>query len=268
MAITTLDGYIASGKQKVPFTKTTAVTTVAAQWFSTLDVAGVPSAGSLAVGNTANGLVPTDATTGYPVLNNFGSNTGYISSVEFSNTVASRLYLVDRLFNVGSISATALATTTLTSQPSYSARLPNADYKGLEIWIEVNVAFSATATTVAVGYTNQDGTTGRTTGASASLTGVTTRRMIQLPLQAGDSGVQAINSVTVGGTVATAGTFNILVVRPLWQGRVRSANDGDIHGLDKTGLPIIYETSALMLMIAADSTSGGIPDVVVEVCNG
>jgi hypothetical protein len=45
--------------------------------------------------------------------------------------------------------------------------------------------------------------------------------MWQLPLQAGDTGVQGVTGVV--GTVATAGTFNILVLRPLWSGRCRTA---------------------------------------------
>lgn len=59
---------------------------------------------------------------------------------------------------------------------------------------------------IAVTYTNQDGVTGRTTGTIAA-TGVApiVGRMLQLPLQAGDTGVQKIESVT--STVSTAGTF-------------------------------------------------------------
>ena len=77
---------------------------------------------------------------------------------------------------------------------------------------------SATATTVSVGYTNSAGTASRSTGATASLSGYITGRLIQMPLQAGDVGVQKIDSVTIGGTVATAGTVNVILARPLWEG--------------------------------------------------
>jgi hypothetical protein len=270
MAITTGDGVIAAAKQEVTIVKTQTATTVAAQWHTTFDRAGNPGAGTLNVGNTANGLVPTDVTAGFPLINAFGGGaTGYLAAVDYASTVASRIQLYDRLFHVGSISMTALATTTLAAQPSFASRVPGGtDFGGLEIWLEFNITVSATATTVAVGYTNQAGTAGRTTGATASLSGFITGRVVKLPLQAGDSGVQQINSVTVGGTVASAGTVNVIVARRLWSGRVRLAGDGDIHGIDKTVMPVVFADSALALIVAPDSTSSGVPEVYLDIING
>jgi hypothetical protein len=269
MAIGDYDSQLAAARQDCVMTKTQTATTVAAQWHTLWDRAGNPGAGSLAIGNTANGLVPDDTTTGAPRINTFGGGaTGYINRIQFASTVACRIVLYDRLFHVGSINLNALATTTLSSQPSYVARLPNSDYNGLRIFIEINATVSATATTVAVTYTNQDGTTGRSTGASASLSGFVTGRMVELPLQAGDSGVQRIDSVMVGGTVATTGSVNIVVMRPLASLRVRSANDGDVFGASRLGFKRVYETSCLALMVAADSTSSGVPDLEVQIING
>ncbi len=268
MAITTGDGYIAAAKQQVIYTKTASATTVAAQPFSMFALAGNPGAGTLAIGNTTNGVVPTDATAGYPVINAFGgSATGYLTRVEFANTVASRFALFDRLYAAGAVSMTSLATTTFTSQPSFSAR-NGGSFVGLEIWLEITTTVSSTATTISVTYVNQDGTTGRSTGATGTLSGFTSPRLIPMPLQSGDSGVQQITSVTVGGTVATAGAFNVMVLRPLWSGgRVKIANDGDVHGIDRVGMPIVYADSALYPVIWADSTSSGIPDLTFEIAN-
>lgn len=249
--------------------KTGAVATIAALPFSLLDVAGYPGAGSLSVGNTANGLVPDDSLAGVPTVNAFGGgNTGVLQAVDYGSSVASRLTLYDRLFHVGSISLLSTVTTTLTSQPSYASRLPSTDYTGLELFLEVNAAVSATATTVSVNYTKEDGTTGRSTGATASLSGFTTRRLVPLPLAAGDKGIQKIESVTVGGTVATTGTVNIVVARRIWSNRVKSANDGNNDGPDVTGMPQVYDTSCLWLVVEADSTSAGIPEVVATIANG
>lgn len=269
MAITSGDGYIAAAKQFARVTKTQTATTVAAQWHTLLDRNGTPGAGSLSVGNTANGLVPTDATSGFPAINTI-SNTGYLTRVNFSNSVACRMHLYDRLFHAGSVSMTTLATTTLTSQPSFSSRIPGGtDYTSTEIWLEINTAVSATATTISVSYTNDSGTSGRTTGASASLSGFITGRLINMPLQAGDKGVQRIDSVTVGGTVATTGTFNVIIARPLATSmRVPVAGFGDILGLDRTGMPQVWDTSALWPIIAPDSTSSGAPDMLIELADG
>lgn len=270
MAITTADGFFGAAKQRDKIAKTASFTTVAATPFSTLDVAGIPAAGSLAVGNTANGLVPTDAVAGFPVINAFGGGaTGYLASAQFRNSVVGGAVLYDRLFHVGSISLLALATTTLSSQPSYTGRLPGGtDYSNLEILLEINAAMSATATTVSVSYTNEAGVTGRSTGASISLSGFTTRRVLSLPLQAGDKGVQRIDSVTVGGTVATTGTFNVVVARNLANFDIRVANALDSQAWDMLGGPVVFADSALWLVVQPDSTAAGVPALSYQIING
>lgn len=265
MAITTLDGWVASAKQYLSLAKTAARTSVASAWFSVFDLAGNPGAGVLAGTSTAAGVVPTDATAGTPVINAFGgAATGYLSQVDFGNTVACRMKIFDMLFKAGAYAFNAAVT--LAAQPSYSSRVPGGtDYTDTQIWIEAVTAFTGNLS-VAVTYTNQAGVTARTTGTFATGAALTVGRMMQLPLQAGDTGVQKIESVT--GTVATAGTFNVLVLRPLWSGRCRVANDGDVHGLDKTAMPVLYADSALILAVNADSTSTGLPEIELCIANG
>lgn len=131
MAITGLDGYIAAAKQRCPWQKIASRTTVAATWFSVFDLAGNPGAGTLAAANTANGVVPTDATAGYPGINAFGGAAiGGLAKVDFGSTVACRIQLFDRLFLAGAYAFNAAQA--LSAQPSYAGRLPNTDYKGLE----------------------------------------------------------------------------------------------------------------------------------------
>lgn len=269
MAITTNDQRIAAAKQLVMLLKTASSTTVANTPFSVLDVAGNPGAGSLAVGNTANGVVPTDATAGFPTINAFGGgNTGYLDSIHWGNTVVGRIALYDRLFHAGSFSLATLQTFTLASQPSYVGRLPGSSYEGLEIFLEINAAVAASAVTVAVGYTNQDGTAGRTTGASSALTSFITRRLIQMPLQAGDKGVQKIDTVVIGGTVAATGTVNVIVARRLWSNRVRVANDGGLDAGNLTNMRIVYDTTAFWPVIQPDSTASGLPELLMNIING
>lgn len=264
MAIATLDNYIAAAKQRINFAKTATRTTVATFPFSVFDLAGNPGAGTLAIGNTANGVVPTDATNGYPIITAFGgAATGYLSKAEFGSTVACWIDIYDRLFAAGAYAFNA--NTTLASQPSYAARVPGADYTGLQIWVEQVTAATGNQA-VNVTYTNQAGTGSRTTGATGIGAAPTVGRCWQLPLQAGDSGVQSIQ--VVAGTVATVGTFNVMVLRPLWSGRVQLANGGGVHDLLRTGLPQVYADSALYALISADSTSSGVPEVMLEIANG
>jgi hypothetical protein len=274
MAITTIDGLIAAASQRVSIFKLASRTSVAAVNFSVFDQVGNPSAGVLAGTSTAAGIVPTSSTAGCPSINSFGGATGYINKIEFGSTVACRLALFDMVFKAGAYAFTA-GTTTLSAQPSYSGRmLGGTDFTNTEIWIEVTTAFvTGTAWQVTVTYTNQSGTAGRSTVISAAqaAAGLTLGKMFQLPLQAGDTGVQKIESViaTNGGTAMTAGNFNVLVLRRLWsQGRVRVANDGGIHNTFDTGLPQIFDTSALILAVSADSTATGLPEVICEIVSG
>jgi len=264
MAITTLDQLIAAQSQRVGYLKTASRTSVAAIPFSVFDLAGNPGAGTLAVGNTTTGVVPTDTTTGYPTINSFGGATGYLAGVQFGSSVACRISVFDCLFSAGAFAFNAAAT--LSSQPSYSGRvLGGTDFTNTEIWLECVTAFTGNQS-IAVTYTNQDGVTARTTGTIATGVAPTVGRMLQLPLQAGDTGVQKIESVTA--TIATAGTFNVHVMRRLWNGRVRINNDGDSHDFLKTGLVQIFDTSALRHVIYTDSTSTGVPEIQFEIAAG
>jgi hypothetical protein len=212
MTIASLDNYIGSAKQIVPYCKTPGRTTVANGWFSGFDLAGNPGAGTLAGTSTAAGVVPTAATAGCPALTAFGGGaTGYLTTVDFSSTVACRVTLFDLLFKAGAYAFNA--SQALSGQPSFMARSPSATGLGLQIWVE-QVTVATLSQAVNVTYTNQAGVTTQTTGAVGVGSAPTVGRCWQLPLAAGDSGVQAINNVV--GSVASAGTFNVLVLRPLW----------------------------------------------------
>lgn len=262
MAINTLNEYIAALKEKLVYVKLGSRTVVAAIPFTIFDIAGNPGAGTLAIGNTANGLVPTDAVAGYPIIN-APTGAAYISKIEFANTVACRLILFDRLFAAGAYSFGA--DVTLASQPSYASRVPGGtDFKNLELWIEHVTAFTGQPS-VQINYLDQDGNAGDT-GVYATPAGLTLGRCARIPLAVGDVGIQRIDRVRI--TVATAGTLNVMVLRPLWQGRVIVANSGDVHNLIKTGLVRIFNDSALYVLVAADSTAIGVPEMNIEVASG
>lgn len=264
MTLNSTSAFVGAAKQYASWVKTATRTSIAGTWFSVFDIAGKPGAGTLAGSSTTAGVVPTDATAGFPSITDFaGGATGYLAQVEFGSNVACRMKMLDCLWKGGAY--TFNANVTLSSQPSYSARMPGGSYTDTQIWIEAVTAFTGNLS-VAVTYTNQDGTTARTTGTVATGVAPTLGRMIQLPLQAGDTGVQKIE--TVVATVSSVGTFNVLVLRPLWGGRVRTANDGDTHGLTETMVPEVFADSALFVAIAADSTSTGVPEIEMVIASG
>lgn len=273
MPILSFDQFIAAQKQYVSIVKTGSRTVVATGWFSLFDMAGNPGPGTLAGTSTTAGVVPTDATAGFPPIDAFGSgNIGYLAQVDFGSSGACRQKIFDMVFKAGAYGF-AGGTTALSGQPSYASRMPGGSFNDTQIWIEVSTAFvTGTAWQVQVTYTNQAGVTGRTSQQlpATAAAGLTLGRMYQLGLQAGDSGVQTIESVIVtnGGTAMTAGAFNVLVMRPLWSGRVRIANDGDTHDLARTGMPQIFADSALYLAVAMDLTVSGVPELELVIANG
>lgn len=257
MALTSFDGYLASPKQVRRWFKTGARTTVAAQPFTLFDIAGSPGPGTLAIGNTANGVVPTDAVAGHPPINAF-SATGYLGRVAWGSSVAGWLTVYDRVFAAGAYAFNA--DVTLASQPSYSGRVPGGDYSNLEIWVEAVTAFTGTPS-FQINYLDQGGAAGDTGVVSAGAA-LTVGRMLRMPLAAGDSGVQRIDRVR--GSVATVGTFNVMVLRELWSGRVGINNGGGKDNLLDTGGPQLYGDSALYVVVETDATASGLPDITLE----
>lgn len=280
MAITSLNDLINSAKQKVTLIKTAAKTVVANIYFSMFDIAGNPGAGTAAIGNTANGVIPTDAVAGYPVINAFGGAVGYIGGVEANSNAASRISLYDRVFAAGAYAFTG-GTTTLASQPAISGRCPDYPGSGIvfgngnQIWMEVTTAFvTGTNWQLQVTYTNSAGTAGRSTIITPAMAAaaLTQGKMLQLALQAGDNGVQKIESVIItnGATAMTAGNFNVMILRPLWSGRINTVNAANGAIKDdylKVGLPVIYTDSALFCTVIADGSSSGIPEFIIDIWN-
>jgi hypothetical protein len=271
-----LNEYLSGSRQRIPFIKTATRTTVVNNPFSMFDIAGDPGAGTLAGTSTANGVVPTDATTGCPIINPFGSgNTGYLTRVECSSSAVSRIALYDMVFKAGAYAYNS-GTTNLSSQPAISSRCP--DYpgsgtvfgNGMEIWIEVSTAFtSATSWSVQVTYTNSDGTTGRTSIglAAQAAAGLTIGKMFVISLAAGDSGVQKIESVIVTTGAAASGAFNVLIMRKLWEGRITQSNGMVVDNILQTGAPIVFADSAIVCVVTPDGTSSGTPNMNLEITN-
>lgn len=270
MAISTLDGIVAAAKQRASFYKTAGRTTVAGGWFTNFDLAGNPGAGTLAIGNTANGVVPTDATAGYPAIAAFGGgNLGYLNRLALNNTVISTIRLFDRVFAAGAYAFNA--NTALASQPSFASRVSlnggSANYTGLELWAEMVTAATGNQA-VTVTYTNDAGTGGRTTGAVGIGAAPTVGRCWPLPLQAGDKGVQLISNIQ--GTVASAGTFNVNVLRPLADIYIDVASKTVVQTFAELGFPELFDTSAIyaLLMSPSGTAMGTLQLGDLDIVNG
>lgn len=266
MAITSMDQLIAAlPGQKQHVFKTAAATTVAGQWQTLWDRTGRPTAGTLTIGNTTNGLIPTSATLGaVPFVNPPGGSKTYLARMFSSNTTAGLLQLYDRVFHAGSFSCAALTTLALSAQPALTRYTTGED---IEIWLEINTVMAAAATTIAVTYTNSAGVAGRSTGATVSLSGVISGAMIPLPLQSGDLGVQKIESVIVGGATNT-GTVNVVLVRKLSEVGLLLANTGVTLDALSLGMPEVQSNACLAFAFLPSSTTTGLPLAALDIVTG
>jgi len=261
MAIASRDDYIAAVKQRLTINKTASIAATAFQQTQNLQAAGNPGAGTLA-GAGVNGVIQTDATAGYPIINAFtGGATGYLTRIEATAPVVMSITIADILWKGGTYPFNAAQAVT---SPSWSSRVPGGtDFTGLELWVEAVTAFTGIPA-VTVAYTDQGGA-GGTTGAVAATAALGIARQYQLPLASGDNGLQSITNVTCA--TATVGTFNVLVIRPLFRFRIPVAAYTMNFDLTQTGMPQVFADSALQALIAPDSTATSTPYVALEIAN-
>lgn len=173
-----------------------------------------PGGQGAAPGGTARN--PTRTTSGaLGQINPTGGRQKYITGVSMNGSIAMSGLIVDRLADISGLSGTNTSPQNTTSLAVN--RYTGTASKGNQIFIEIYAAVGTTATTITCSYTNESGTPGRTT--QTVVFGGTARReatrMILCPLQAGDTGVRSVESVTVAATTGTAGDFGVTIVRPL-----------------------------------------------------
>ena len=122
MTIRNDDEFKAALKWNVLLGKTATRTTVALSPFSVFDLAGVPGAGTLAIGNTANGVSHTKATAGYPTFPDAPAGRGwYLAGVTAQSSVAVNREIYDFVYSSGAHAFNAAQA--LTGQPSIDDRL-------------------------------------------------------------------------------------------------------------------------------------------------
>ena len=232
--------------------------TIAGRMHSLWTYDGSPSAG-VAPTTVA---VPTRATAGaLKQANPGGGRTKLLTGWGASPEVGGALLLYDRLLHIGSLSGTV--TTAQTVAGSLNRYTSATESIGNMILVEIYSAIGATATTITASYSNEGGTSGRTTTAIA-FGGTNNReqtRCFLLPLQSGDEGVTAVASVTVLATTGTAGNFGVTLYRQIAVFRLDGCHGWDADpALDLGMIPEIPTDACLfwiLSMPAFYSSTGG-----------
>lgn len=212
------------GGKSIPFMKTSTAADVAGCWYCTSKDAGYP--GAWAVGTPGvNGRV-TDGTTaadyGCIPIPNAATGGNYLTALEMASSVNHTNDFFDCLWvNSG------LVVTTTTAQAITTPTLPARDVNGTTNGEGCTIAllFTAASTLAAAGanltvsYTNSKGVAGRT----ATLSAIAGSQVPQTPvigtivwfqLAAGDTGVQSIQSITLGTSMLT-GSISLMICRDI-----------------------------------------------------
>ena len=201
--------------QRLLYNKTMASVSVANVPHTLWTATGLPAAGTYGSVGKANGRTLTDVTTGgWPFTNASVSETMHLvraGAAPITASATGSLVLVDRISDV--LLAHAEATGSITGL-SATSRLASGE--GAMIWCEVQSALSAGSNTWALSYTNQAGTNSRSTSivtTASAIVGRSPNAALFQPLQAGDTGVRSIESLTLTGTAT--GQIALCLVKPL-----------------------------------------------------
>lgn len=266
MAITTRDGLIAAvaAAELTNFSKVS-TTTVAGFYYTLWRTAGrpgtgatLPTASGRTLSRTDAGALPIPAPSGQSYLGAFAARAG----------TAGTLVLCDRLVETGSLSMAVITAQTVNSV-ALPARATGLD--DVELWLEIHTLGGTTASaTVTASYTNQAGASGRTATLVGGIpaTGTPVQRSYQMTLQAGDLGVQSVQTVTLGTSTGTAGVLGVTLRRSLIAGMIPTANLGFTFGYPECDLAMIGDDAALELMWLPTTTSTGIVNGYVSIAQG
>jgi hypothetical protein len=177
----------------------------------------------------------------------------YLLALNLWVTTASGAILADRLVHTSGLSGTSVV-----AQAVDSVALPDraGAGEGVELWIEVYTQLGATARQVTASYTNQAGVAGRTATSSTIAIPATARPsvMSRLTLQAGDTGVQSVQTVTLSGSTGTAGDFGVTLLKRICVCPGTAANLMSGLGPTQTGLVEVDGDACPFAMISATGT--------------
>jgi hypothetical protein len=256
MAITTLDGVIASRLPPAPVAKAASGTTVAGRMWTPFYAAGIPGA---ATANTSG--LAGEALTSYagqiPFPTTVGGKSVYLDRMSgVSSGQGGIIYLVDRLWHNSGIDVT-----TTTAQTINSVTFPSRDINGTTngagvfIGLEVSSTTGAGTPTLSMTYTNSDGVTGKTANNLDAVVATSAKgTFYRMSLADGDVGVRAVTNFTISATM-TSGTVHLVAYRILATLELSGSNNANAIDAITGSLPICYDGTVPMWLYLPQSTT-------------
>jgi hypothetical protein len=187
------------------------------------------------------------------------SGNSYLAKLAAAGSTVGTLILYDRIWccsGFGTVVTTAQNVTTpgtIASRDANGAALG----AGVELWGEVYTAPGATGATWTVSYTNQGGTAGQSATYTHPANAESVGQMFPFTLASGDTGVRAVASLTCSISSGTAGDIGITLLRRIAEIPIAVVNVGGAVDLVSSGLPRIYDSSCLAMMVMCSATNTG-----------
>lgn len=198
------------------------------------------------------GAIPTKSTQGaIPFTAAGGGRDKHLIGASITPNTSGVFLLYDRLFEIGGLSANSISSQTIQGSPATPSLTRNTGGAGNIAFYEIYSLLGTTTRNLTMTYTNQGGTGSRTSTINIGGTGFReATRMQRIPLAAGDSGIQSIQTVELDGLTGSAGNFGITIAQPLAWMPVGAG--GTMGWRDYTtglpGIPVIDPNACLALM--------------------
>lgn len=224
-------------------------------WYGT----GNPGAGA-APGSGLNGAVFTGPVTGalpYPAA--VAGKTVYLARVDFSQGAnAACVEIYDKLW--GNVPVVTTTTSQAITSPTFPARDASGSTAGAQVrlFLECSSATGngAPITNTTAAYTNSDGAASRTATLVSYPATAVAGTFVPFNLQAGDSGVRSVQSITLG-TSYVSGAIHLVAARFIARIPLPSASVPVDRDWMQLLLPAVWDNPVLFLTVVPTGTAVG-----------
>lgn len=273
MAVTSLDGIIAGMLPSYDVCKVAVTAKAAGTYHSSILLAGIP--GAAAAANTRTFASPGSLTSyagSIPFPAAVGGKNIHLANIEASQSanigaisIWDRIWQVDTL--AGGIVVTTTTAQTVTSFGTLQPRDNNGSSNGEGVLAALEVQTATTngsaISNMSLSYTNSAGTAGRTAGMLYSFPATAVAgTIVPFTLQAGDTGIRSIQSITLGTSLVT-GTVSLICYRQIITMGTPLANASHAKDAIAMGLPRMYDNSCPFMVYIPTATAVGIVDANV-----
>jgi hypothetical protein len=277
MAITTVNELITNTLPRYKFNKNL-TTSQAGSYQDSWTKSGFPIAGTFNT-TTIGGVTFSGNTNDSMYAPNPVSGTSYFSKFSTGTTIAYGMFVCDRIWSCGVVSAgTAFSVTDTGVQTVNSVTWPARDNNGSTNGEGIYIAFQpltalgafAGTADITLTYTNSDGVAGRTAPLSRVIQpSLAVNITIPFGLASGDLGVRSVQSIQLSQSLA-GGTIGLIAFRPItfFSSYALGTTVSKVYDGIALGMPTIPSNASLFMMPFASGSSSVSPTGYYDIAQG